>query len=82
MVAAATVQKFHRQPPRGPIGGFFNMLKIFVTDIHYPRAVFVNLGLVALCAAPLISRETFYQNDAKRGSPWDRIIAEREKSSA
>jgi hypothetical protein len=40
------------------------------------------LGLLAIFAVPLIQRESFYQYDSKKGSPWDRILAEREKAEA
>ena len=77
-----TTQKYGRAPPRGPIRGFGNMLRIIATDFHYPRAILVNLGLLALFAVPLIQRETFYRRDSQRGSPWDRILADREKAEA
>ena len=76
-----TRQKFGRQPPRGPPGGAINMLRIFFTNIYYPRTMFVNIGLVALFAVPLIARESWYQADARKGSPWDRVLAEREKNA-
>lgn len=76
-----TVQQFYRQPPRGPVRGVLHMLRIAVTDFYYPRAVFVNLGLLALCAIPLVQRENFYFNDAKKGTPWDRVLAGREKKA-
>ena len=75
----ATTQKFGRQPARGPIRGFLNMWKTILTDFHYPKAVLVNFGILALFAIPLIRREGWYQHDAKKGAPWDRILAEREK---
>ena len=78
----ATVQKFGRQPARGPIRGFLNMWKIMFTDFHYPKTLATQLVLLGLFAVPLIQRESFYQHDAKKGSPWDRIIAEREKAEA
>ncbi len=77
-----TTQKYGREPARGPIRGFGNMLKTIATDFHYPRAILVNLGLLALFAVPLIQRESFYRADSQRGSPWDRILAEREKAEA
>ena len=40
------------------------------------------LVLVAILAVPLIRREGWYQQDAKKGAPWDRILAEREKLAA
>jgi len=58
------------------------MLKIIATDFHYPKTILVNLGLLALFAVPLIKRESFYRADSQRGSPWDRILAEREKAQA
>ena len=77
----ATVQRFGRQAARGPIRGFLSMLKIFATDFHYPKTLLTQVGLLALFAVPLIQRESFYQADAKKGSPWDRILAQREKEA-
>jgi hypothetical protein len=74
------VQKFGRQPPRGPITGFLNMFKVMLTDIHYPKTLLRTIGVLALFAVPMIQRESWYQNDAKKGTPWDRILAEREKA--
>ena len=78
----ATVQKFGRQAARGPIRGFLNMLKTVATDFHYPKAIAKNLLILSVFAIPLIQREGWYQQDSKKGSPWDRIIAEREKAEA
>jgi hypothetical protein len=58
------------------------MLKIIATDFHYPKAILINLGLLALFAVPLIQRESFYRRDGQKGSPWDRILADREKAEA
>jgi hypothetical protein len=77
-----TVQKFGRQAARGPIRGFLNMWKIMLTDFHYPKTVAKHLLILSLFAVPLINRESFYQHDSKKGSPWDRIIADREKAEA
>lgn len=78
----ATVQKFGRQAARGPIRGFMNMWKIVVTDFHYPKTLLKTVGVLAILAVPLIRREGWYQQDAKKGAPWDRILAEREKLAA
>ena len=78
----ATVQNFGRQAARGPIRGFLNMWKIIITDFHYPKAIAKNLFLLSLFAVPLLQRESFYQYDSKKGAPWDRILAEREKAEA
>jgi len=77
-----TMQKFGRQAPRGPIRGFLNMWKIIVTDFYYPKVIFKNLAILALFAVPLIKKESFYRHDSSKGSPWDRIIAEKEKEMA
>jgi hypothetical protein len=78
----ATVQKFGRQPARGPIRGFLNMLKIVATDFHYPKTIAKSLFFLSLFAVPLIQRESFYRHDSSKGAPWDRILAEREKAEA
>ena len=77
-----TVQKFGRQPARGPIRGFLNMWKIIATDFHYPKTVAKHLLILSVFAIPLIQREGWYQQDSKKGAPWDRILAEREKAAA
>lgn len=74
------VQKFGRQPPRGPISGFLNIFKIILTDAHYPKTIVKGLAILGLFAVPMIKREGWYQYDAKKGTPWDRILAEREKA--
>lgn len=74
-----TKQLFGRQPPRGPVRGFLNMLRIVTTNMHYPKTLLKQGGLVLLFAVPLISREDWYQHDGKKGAPWDRVLAEREK---
>ena len=77
-----TMQKFGRQAARGPIRGFLNMWKIVLTQAYYPKTLLKTFGILGLFAVPLIQRESFYQYDSKKGSPWDRIIAEREKEEA
>lgn len=76
-----TMQKFGRQPARGPIRGFLNMWMTVFTQAYYPKTILRSLGGLALFAVPLIQRESWYQYDAKKGSPWDRILAEREKAT-
>jgi hypothetical protein len=78
----ATVQKFGRQPARGPIRGFLNAFKIMATDFYYPKVIGKNLFFLALFAVPLMNRESFYRHDSSKGAPWDRIIAEKEKEMA
>jgi hypothetical protein len=77
-----TVQKFGRQAARGPIRGFLNMWKIILTDFYYPKTLGKHLVILSLFAVPFIQREGWYQYDSKKGAPWDRIIAEREKAEA
>lgn len=76
----ATKQVFGRQPPRGPIRGFLNMLRIVSTDMYYPKNLVKQGGLLLLFAVPLISREGRIQQDARKGAPWDRVLAQREKN--
>ncbi len=75
------VQKFGRQPPRGPVMGFLNIFKIILSDFHYPKQILKTVGILGIFAVPLIMREGWYQYDAKKGAPWDRILAEREKAA-
>jgi hypothetical protein len=58
------------------------MFKILATDFHYPKVIGKNLFFLALFAVPLIKRESFYRYDSAKGSPWERIIAEKEKEMA
>jgi hypothetical protein len=58
------------------------MWKTVLTDFHYPKTLGKHLLILCLFAVPLIQREGRYQHDAKKGSPWDRIIAAREKAEA
>ena len=77
-----TSQQFGRQPPRGPIRGFLAMWKIIFTQMYYPKTILGTAGIFGLFAVPLIQRESYYQYDAKKGSPWDRILNQREKDEA
>ncbi len=77
-----TVQKYGRQLARGPITGALNMLKIILTDFHYPKTIAKGLFFLGIFAVPLILRESAAQADAKKGSPWNRIIEQREKEAA
>ena len=78
----ATKQIYGRQPPRGPIRGVLNMFRIILTDVYYPKNLLKHGGIFLLFAVPIVMREDWYQHDGKKGAPWDRVLAEREKKSA